>query len=245
MNVNVASVTSIGVTAQEDLMLTGGYALRFDLGKGNELSAGVSAKGFVRGDVSKATDILGAVSLAGNPLSVLDSPFTLATGIGLDAGLRWDWKGKLAAALVCHDIYSPAIVTQYSSTTAFIGSVPGASSYDTVKRGLDAGFMWAPSLGRLGQVLDSLTLALDYRDILDLFNPVPRNPILNVGLGLETRVLDIVTLRAGISDALPSAGIGLDLSVFTINIAAYGAELGLDPGDRPYYNLLVDFDFKY
>jgi hypothetical protein len=97
----------------------------------------------------------------------------------------------------------------------------------------------------LGQVIDSLVFALDYRDILDLTSLVPRNPILNVGLGVEARVLEIVTLRAGINDALPSAGIGLHLGVCTINLVAYGAELGLDPGDRPYYNLLVDFDFKY
>jgi len=107
------------------------------------------------------------------------------------------------------------------------------------------GLMWSPALGRLGQVIDSLVFALDYKDILDLASPVPRNPILNVGLGVEARVLEIVTLRAGIDEALLSTGIGLDLGVFTINLAAYGAELGLDPGDRPYYNLLVDIDFKY
>ena len=60
-----------------------------------------------------------------------------------------------------------------------------------------------------------------------------------------TGILQIVTLRAGIADALPSAGIGLDLSVFKLNFAAYGTALGLDPGDRTAYNLLVDFDFRY
>lgn len=245
MNVNVASVSSIGVDAREDILLAGGYALKFDLGKGNELAGGVSAKGFVRGDIFKSMGILEAVGLTSNLGSILDSPLTISTGIGIDAGLRWSWDGRLAAGLVCHDLYSPAISTQYASTTAFLNATPGTPSYNTVKRSLDAGFMWAPALGRLGQIIDSFVVALDYRDILDLLNPVPRNPILNVGLGVETRVLDIVTLRAGISDALLSAGVGLDLGVFTINIAAYGAELGLDPGDRPYYNLLVDFDFKY
>jgi hypothetical protein len=62
---------------------------------------------------------------------------------------------------------------------------------------------------------------------------------------METRVLHIVTLRAGIADALLSAGAGIDLSVFTLNLSIFGAELGLEPGDRPCYNLLVDFNFKY
>jgi hypothetical protein len=245
MTVNVASASSIGVNAQEDLLLAGGYAMRFDLGKGHELSAGVNAKGFVRGDITKSMGILEAVGLVSNLSSALSSPFTLTTGIGLDAGLRWAWKGRVAVGLVCHDIYSPAIVTTYSSAMAFMNATPGASSYDTLKRSLDMGLMWSPALGRLGQVIDSLVFALDYKDILDLASPVPRNPILNVGLGVEARVLEIVTLRAGIDEALLSTGIGLDLGVFTINLAAYGAELGLDPGDRPYYNLLVDIDFKY
>ena len=115
----------------------------------------------------------------------------------------------------------------------------------SLPRSLDLGLAWTPSLGRLGEVVDALVIALDYRDILDLFAVLPRNPILNVGLGAEARVLDIVTLRAGIADALPSAGMGLNLSAFTMNLSVYGAELGLDPGDRPYYNLLIDFDFKY
>lgn len=246
MNVDVASITNIGIDAREDILLAGGYALKFDLGKGNELAGGISAKGFVRGDIAKTMGIFEAAGLASNLGSVLNSPLTLSTGIGIDAGLRWSWNGRVAAGLVCHDLYSPAISTQYASATAFLDAAPGTPpSYNTVKRSLDAGFMWAPALGRLGQILDSLILALDYRDILDLASFIPRNPILNVGLGVEARVLDIVTLRAGIADALLSAGLGLNLSVFTISIAAYGSELGLDPGDRPYYNLLIDFDFKY
>jgi hypothetical protein len=245
MTVNVASASSIVATVDESILLTGGYAVRFDLGKGHELSAGVTTKGFVRGDIVKNMGILEAVGLASNLSSILSSPFTLTTGIGLDAGLRWAWEGKVAAGLVCHDIYSPALVTTYSSATDFFNSSPGVSSYDTLHRSLDFGLSWSPVLGRLDQVLDSLIFALDYRDILDLTSLVPRNPILNVGLGVEARVLEIVTLRAGINEALLSAGIGLNLGVLTINLVAYGAELGLDPGDRPYYNLLADFDFKY
>lgn len=245
MTINVASASSIVATVEEDVLLTGGYAVRFDLGHNQELSAGATTKGFVRGDIVKSMGILEAVGLASNFSSIFSSPFTLATGIGLDAGLRWAWDGKLAAGLVCHDVYSPAFVTTYSSAADFVNSNPGVSSYDTINRSLDFGLSWSPTLGRLGQVIDSLVFALDYRDILDLTSLVPRNPILNVGLGVEARVLEIVTLRAGINDALPSAGIGLHLGVCTINLVAYGAELGLDPGDRPYYNLLVDFDFKY
>jgi hypothetical protein len=242
--INVASASAINVTAGEDLLLAGGYAMRFDLGKGHELDAGIVAKGFVRGETRASMGIVEAVGLVSNPASVLNDPFTLTTGIGLDVGTRWAWKG-LAAGLVCRDAFSPAISTAYSSASDFFSSHPGVSTYVALPRSLDVGFAWTPELGRLGEVIDSLVFALDYKDILDLFAVVPRNAILNVSFGAEARVLEIVTLRAGIADALLSAGAGLNLSVFTLNISAYGAELGLDPGDRPYYNLLIDFDFKY
>jgi hypothetical protein len=245
VTVNVASISSIGIRAAEDLLLSGGYAYRFDLGKGHGIAVGVSAKGLVRGSLSPTMGIVEAMGKIKDPMSLLEEPFSLSTGVGFDAGLRWDWKGRVAAGLVCRDVYSPVIVTEYGSATDFIDAKQGTSSTDTLKRSLDFGLMWSPPLGRIGDMIDSLNLALDYRDILDLASPLPRNPILNVGLGLETRVLEIITLRAGINEALLTAGAGLDLGVFKLNVAAYGAELGLDPGDRPYYNLLLDFDFKY
>jgi len=242
--VNVASANSIGVKAEEDLMLSGGYAFRFELGKGHALSAGVAAKGYVFGAVDSKRGIVEAMSIVSDPMSLLNDGFVLTTGIGIDAGLRWSWK-EIAAGLVCRDLYSPAIVTQYDSPTAFLNAESKGSKSDSLDRGLDFGFEWSPALGRLGEYVNSFVVALDYRDILDLASALPRNAILNVGLGLEARVLDIITLRGGINEALPSAGLALDLSAFNLSLAAYGTELGLDPGDRPCYNLLVDFDFKY
>ena len=94
-------------------------------------------------------------------------------------------------------------------------------------------------------MVDNLTLTCDYSDILDFLNPVPRNAILKASLGLEIQMLDILYLRAGIRDALLAAGAGLKLGIFTLNLTAYGEELGLDPGVRPVYNLLVSLEFRY
>jgi hypothetical protein len=193
--------------------------------------------------------IVEAMNDISDPTSLLtNSAFDLTTGVGMDVGLRWAWKNIFAAGLVYRDAYSPAIVTKYSSIQGFLGdsasAKTGNSTYETLPSSLDVGFSWTPELGVLSKVMDSLVLSLDYKDILDLFSVFPRNPILNVGLGLETRVLNIVRIRAGIADALLSAGMGIDLGVCTVNLAVFGTELGLDPGDRTCYNLLVDFSFK-
>ncbi|HTX74040.1 MAG TPA: hypothetical protein VMC79_14520 [Rectinemataceae bacterium] len=245
---NMASASSIKVNLREDFLLTGGYALRFDLGKGHSLDAGVGAKGFVRGESADTYDVLGLSSLLSSPTQIFAAPYTMSTGIGLDMGLRWAYDEVVAAGLAWRDVYSPAFISTYSGGIMdFLNSTGAApsTSYAVIHPNLDFGLMWKPKLGRLGQVLDSLEFAMDYSDVLDLLSLLPRNAILNVSFGVETRVLDILYIRAGIRDALLSAGVGLDLNVFTLNIAAYGEELGLEPGTRPVYNLLMSLEFRY
>lgn len=247
-SVNAASAVNIGAYLNEDIMLAGGYAFRFELGDGHLLDLGLGAKGYVRGTVGTTMGILEVAELFDDPMSILAESFVLTTGIGFDLGLRWSWK-SLAAGLVCRDLFSPAIVTTYSSAEGFFND-PAASrigdpDYMFVDRRLDASFAWKPELGVLDRVFDSITLALDYRDILALFEPASRNPILNVGLGLELRMLEIATVRAGINEALLTCGAGIDIGVCKFGVSVLGTELGREPGYRPTYNLVIDFSFRF
>ena len=72
-----------------------------------------------------------------------------------------------------------------------------------------------------------------------------RNPILNVAVGAEIEFLDVVSLRAGIRDAYLSAGLGLDLSICKIDLAMYGTEGGLEPGDRAILNIALSLAAEY
>jgi len=248
VSLNAASASSLRFRVAEDLILCGGYAFRVDLGGKNALDLGIGVKGFARGEIS---DNLGAVEFVGlmsDPAALLGLPFDLTMGIGVDAGLRWNWDEVLSAGLVCRDAYSPALVTTYDDFMSFLSNPAAAkvgSSDAIIDPDLSFGIAWKPRLGELERLADSLLLAVDYRDILDLLEPVPRNPILNVAVGIETRVLEILSLRLGVSDALPAAGVGLDFGVVRMNLAAFGTELGLDPGQRPNYNLLIGFEFNY
>jgi hypothetical protein len=244
--VDAASLTNIGILAQEDILLVGGYAYGLNLGKSHRVEAGLLAKGFARGGISSTTD---ALSLAAIFNKVMDQPFQLETGIGVDLGLRWVWLPTgLSAAIACRDIYSPVLVNSYTSVQGFVtnpqaaskGSVPGE-----IPRNLDVGFAWSMLPGGLWNLVDSLSVALDYGHILDLWKPFSRNPILNLGLGLETRFLDVVSLRAGIAEGYPTAGASLDLAVMKLNLAVWGSELGSEPGSRPAFNLMTGLEFSY
>jgi hypothetical protein len=207
-------------------------------------------KGFMRATIGDIGSLQDVIDLAGSPTSLLtSSEFTMVSGLGFDAGVRWSLDDTLAVGLVAHDAFSPAMVTTYTSFTDFTddpqAAKVGDSAYAIVKPNLAFGIEYNVPFAFLDLIGAELVVLVDYVDILDLMEVIPRNPILNVGLGVELALLDILSLRAGIKDALPAAGFGIDLAAFKFSLAMFGRELGIEPGARPLFNLLVALDFRY
>ncbi|HSV56662.1 MAG TPA: hypothetical protein VLH39_06075 [Magnetospirillaceae bacterium] len=244
-DVNAPSISTARLTFGGELLLAGGYARRLDLGDGRSLDLGVAVKGFLRNefawtgaltDVPSAfDDVFGAV------------PFHIVTGVGLDFGAIWS-SGDLALALTARDAPTPYIATAYTSYDGFRANPTAAriaTTKDFMPIDLSAGVRWSPRWLFLARSGSKLTLLADYRNIWGLFRLLDRNPILELSLGAEVVVLEILSLRAGIRDALPAAGFGLDLQAFHLSLAMYGRELGLEPGQRPVFNLDFAIDFRY
>lgn len=243
--VDASSISSVRLGAWEDVLLIGGYAFGIDLGTHHRLQAGILAKGFARGGVAKTTDALSLMNVVADPLGLA---FSLTTGIGVDVGLRWEWSAGLSAGLACRDLYSPVLVSSYSSVQGFLDDPKnnGTGSEDAeIARDLAFGLAWTMQPGGLWGIVDGLVIAIDYNHILDVLEPFPRNPILNLGIGMEARILDIVALRAGIGEGYPNAGVSLDLSVMRLNVSFLGSELGREPGSRPAFNLMTSLEFVY
>ncbi|MFH2113474.1 MAG: hypothetical protein ABIJ86_03065 [Spirochaetota bacterium] len=248
--INASSLLNASLILQEDLLLAGGYAHRFVLAETQIIDIGIMPKGFMRSLVSidgTIEDLLDLVDVVADPTSLMsDYEFTVVSGIGFDAGARWSPSSSFAVGLVVRDAYSPAIISGYSSMNAFLdGSSSPETEYQLIPADLSVGVAYNAPFAAFRRLGIDLSVYLDYRDILDLLTPVPRNPILNVGLGAELILLDILSFRAGINDALLAAGFGLDLSFFSLSLAMYGSELGLEPGKRPSYNVVIALDFRY
>ena len=241
---DATSLTSISANASEQMLLVGGYGFGIDLG-GSSIDFGLLAKGYMNGELVVKSSVFDIESVIAKPLG---QPFRLITGIGIDAGLLWSMGKTAAIGISFRDAFSPALVTSYTSYEDFVANPSVAKTgavASRVRPDLSVGVSYTPKLGSLAVVFDRLLFALDYSDILDLTTALPRNAILNVGLGMEAKVLDILYLRAGIADALLSAGIALDLSIFRLNASAWGTELGLEPGQRSVYNLLISVEFRF
>ncbi len=250
---NARSLLSASLAMHEELLLTGGYAHRFELGAHN-LDLGLSAKGFLRmgyamsGTLNDLVTALGLV-MAAPDLFDTSVPFQTATGLGIDVGVLWTAPFGLSVGFAARDAYTAALVTTYSSFKDFRDSPStskiGGPEASVASADLSLGLAYRFPFVFLSNLGTSLVLMLDYNDFLNLLAPIPRNPILNAGIGLEAVIMDVLTVRLGVKDALPALGFGLNLSVFKFSLSMYGRELGLDPGVRPVYNVLMSLDFSY
>jgi hypothetical protein len=225
-----------------EILILGGYSFRLLDIQDHVLDTGFLGKGFFRAGLTMDTPIFNVEELFEDPLS---NPYTSYLGLGLDLGIKYTFAETLSAALVFFDAYSPVLISSFSSYDAFRNKEDPSRSYDTVSPRLDVGLSYRIRNPFLERYISNFSVMVDYRNFLDLLNLIPRNPILNVSLGAELVFLNVLSLRIGIADALPSAGFGLDLSFMTLDCSIHGKELGLDPGIQPVYALDIGLLFRY
>jgi hypothetical protein len=236
--------TRLRPRAAEEIFLLGGYSFRFLSRNDHDLDAGILGKGFFRGRLDLSASLFNAMDILTDPLN---HQFDTQLGLGFDLGLRYTLSETFSAALVWYDAFSPALVTPYASADAFGNREAPVSpgTYAAVKPRLDLGFMYRINSPLLERYISNFVILADYRDFTDLAALVPRNPVLNIGLGAELVLLRVLSLRVGITDALPAAGFGLDLGVLRFNCAIHGKELGIDPGMQSVYALDLGLQFRY
>jgi len=241
----VPSLSLARITAGEEFFITGGYGAKVIGNSRHTLSAGMQMKGFVQVLLHEEDDALTTltklVSMNPNNFSTY-----LVTGFGLDVGLLYRFANQLNVGLICRDVYTPVFWTRYSNFNHLLkGDSVHRARYTTILPVLSAGLSWEPVLPESWATISGFSLMLDYRDILAPLQLLHRNPILNIAAGAELELLETVTLRAGIQDTYPSVGLGLDLTLFTLDMAIYGSEVSKEPGRRPMLNLALGLNFVY
>ena len=242
---------ALNVVAGEQLMLAGGYALRIPFGEESEsaLDLGVLLKGSLKGEIDFTSSLLALPTLLSS-LGVdllLAQPFRFVSSIGFDAGIRFSYSDVFAIGIVGRDIFTPTLTQSFSTLGIFLdGTENPAPANGTVPLDLTVGLLFSPQLGVLERFINDIRFMLDYKDILDfLTHPATaRNPVLHASFGMELTFLQILAFRTGFNQGLFAAGLGLDLSIFKLNVAMFGTELSTEPGLRPVFNMNVGFEFR-
>ncbi len=230
-----------------EVILTGGYGMRIPLPlpEIHVLDAGMLLKGVFRGEVSFEESALNIMDIGVDTLS--SEPFNFITGIGFDLGLRYSYNNMITLGLVGRDVYSPTLHNVYANVGDFTSGVnPTQELNGIVPFALDLGIMYSPDLESKNLFISDIKVYLDYYDVLDfwLYPTEAINPILHIGIGTEISMLSILDVRAGFNQGLLSAGLGLDLYYFKMNLAMFGTELSTEPGLQPVYNIQLGFEFN-
>jgi hypothetical protein len=243
-NRSVMDAGSSGLTifsaASEEIFLVGGYSFRILERDNHLLDLGFLGKGFYRGLAALSGSAADAMELFNNFSS---SPYETQFGLGLDLGIRYTIAGNLTLALAGYDVYSPALVTGYQSVSDYGSN--GSQSYATVTPRLAFGALYHIQSVVLDRYFSDFILMADYRDFIDLFFPRPRNPLLNLSVGMEITMLEVLRVRAGMAEALPSFGFGLDMKFLILDVAVRGRELGNEPGSQRVFALDLGLLFRY
>ena len=243
-NANIPSLSKANVYAGAELLLVGGYGMTILNSGPHSLSLGIQVKGFVQTLFDESGNSLTVLTNFSN-MDADSIPVVLSTGFGIDAGVLYK-LGDLSVGITCKDAFTPVFSTHYANLSAFGGGTPDSSvQFATIDPVLSAGIAYSIPFPEDWFALTSLKFMLDYQDIIPLFKPLHRNPLLNVALGTELVLVNIVSLRAGINETYLTAGVGLDLAIFKIDFAMYGKELGLEPGKRPCLNMAFGLSFEY
>lgn len=239
---------AIEAAAAEQIYLVGGYAFRipFSEAKASYFDIGIMLKASVRGEVVMSKTVFELLNFASLDLDLLSQPFVFSAGIGVDVGLRYSLGDYFAVGLVAEDAFTAVFDRTYSSLTSFLAVGTPVNGNRIIPFKLNGGFMFSPPLGLLGRVISDIDIYIDYNDILDfLVSPeTSRNPLLNISIGLDILLLDILSVRLGFYEGLFSAGLGLDLTIFDFNASMYGSEKGVEPGQSPIYNVVLGFEFR-
>ena len=232
----------------QNLLFISGYAFRIPLPASwnSALDLGFSLPVYVTMKSDSSADIRGLLTsqttLEG---LVMSQPVVFAKGIGIEAGLLYSVGDVFAFGVTFRNL-GYVSTTFYQSLQGFLDGGAALSTEEVpIPFDLSAGFVVNLPLSRLIPLFDRVSIMADYRNILDFltYPPAATNPLLHIGIGLEITMLEILHLRAGLYQLLPSGGISIDLGIFTLNLAVFGRELSFEPGGYPIWGYLIGLSF--
>jgi hypothetical protein len=230
--------TDIDTRVYSDFMLPFGMAFNVLKLKDHELSAGFVLKPFARAmfDLElSALDLMGDFKLD-------DIAIPLVAGAGVDLGFMYRFKKDLVVGMTGNYTIGKA-VTDLGKAAGFSGSSDVSGNTYYVPFALNTGIAYT---FRPTSILSAAVMA-DWANLQNVFtwNSIGhRNPLLDIGAGVEIGLFSFLKFRVGIHDLLPSVGFGLEPAVFKLNLALYGKELGNEPGVNSTVGFELSISFR-
>jgi hypothetical protein len=235
--------TTVKLETFADVLLPIGMAFKIlDTGE-HIVDFGFTVKPFTRIKASTQVSLMDLLDDGSDMLDDISAP--VIVGGGFDLGFLYRWDIGLSAGLTFDDI-----VTQGVVVADLVGS-DDSSYYVPFSMNLGVAYdyrigrFWADAPSFLANT--NITVAFDWHDVTNAFQQddyTKRNALLDIGVGLQISFINMFNLRIGMNELLPAMGFGFKLGFFALDLAYYGKELGLDPGQLPTSALDVSIAFR-
>jgi hypothetical protein len=222
--------THVSVNVYADVILPGAFAFKILDTDNHAVDAGITLKPFVRGI---ATERINIMDMMDGDVDILDTmSVPLVIGAGFDIGFLYRWDLGLSAGLTFDDI-----ATYGGAVTDFIQDNNSNTYY--VPFSMNLGVAYDFKLGKFWENLPGffanteIAFAFDWHNVTNVFQQkdyTKRNASLDIAMGLQFKVLDMIMVRFGMNEMLPAFGFGFDFGPIELDLAYYGRELGLEPG---------------
>ena len=232
----------------ENLVAIGGYAFRIPLPDQwqSTLDVGFSVPLFMAARSLNANNFGSLLSSSISPQQFfIDQRFTIAAGISAEFGILYDWNNVFSVGIAGRNFAITSSKTYATLRDYQRDNPPTDTSQTPLPMDISVGIRWNPPIKMLTSYIDGFTILADYNDIFDfaIYPAGARNLLLHFGLGMEITLLKVVMLRAGFYQLLPSGGLSIDLSFFTIDVAVFGRELSKKPWTTPVYGYMAGIRF--
>ncbi|MDC7235527.1 MAG: hypothetical protein PQJ58_20040 [Spirochaetales bacterium] len=239
-------VVSSAVRLNDQLVFQGGGGGRLPLPAAwkGEASWGVLGKFFIEWEYLYYEDILKFLYSLTEPSLFIDNPMNLKSGAGVDLGFLHVVSGRFSYGLTIHDAFTPYGDFIYSSLDDYGQSLGYSHTEFGMKPvNVSVGMKYSPDLFRNRKWIGPWDIFLDYRDIFNFAYDDPVNPVLNIGIGSELKMLRILDIRTGFHEGLLSFGTAVNLKFLKIGISFYGNELTGEPGVYSVYTTKLNIEF--
>ena len=185
---------------------------------GRPLHVGLNAKYLYR--------VVAQESRTAPALETIDVNVFRGSALAFDLGLLVDF-GRLSAGLGAYDINWPHIDWDGGDDVAPGMTTPDGSISPSMRVGLAYYSLWG-----LRDFFEDVKFAFDiespFSDDMGFFK--------KLSLGMESRFVRVITLRTGLHQGYPSAGVRIGVSVLKLEYAFSGEALGRHPGQLDSWN---------
>ena len=253
------SLTNDKIIAEVNVAAPIGLGFRFNLvPDAISLDVGASVKFVYRAYTQK----IGAVQLTSlvesdDPMQSLmeNTLVTAGWALPIDIGVNLNLPVGLRVSAVARNINGNYNMKDYTELGGWLNEMTSLAGMDPIYQDnapatdigaeyavqvpwtLDAGFGWAPYIGKALQP----SLAVDLSDVLGVIDG-SKKLLDNASAGVELKLLSFLTARAGINKGYYSVGVGLDLLIAHLDVSYFVREFGVEIGDKRVDALTIRFN---